>query len=180
MCAGSRSEVDPCRPPPSEALRLFEPGFSHAKFFPAQPAGGVPYLESLAGPLPGIHFCLTGGIDVATAPDFLALPNVACVGGSWLTLPNAVARVGPSDHPVVCRLGHDPPGVLKLQLAALRQEVPDHSQLTWFLIRLAFWCVCAICWRAWITLALVLYVGTLGVINLFPTTSDKNGKAHRW
>jgi 2-dehydro-3-deoxyphosphogluconate aldolase/(4S)-4-hydroxy-2-oxoglutarate aldolase len=75
----------------SEVMMLLERGLTFAKFFPAQPAGGVPYLKSLAGPLPMVRFCPTGGIDVATAPQFLALPNVVCVGGSWLTPADAVA-----------------------------------------------------------------------------------------
>jgi 2-dehydro-3-deoxyphosphogluconate aldolase/(4S)-4-hydroxy-2-oxoglutarate aldolase len=69
----------------SEVLVLLERGLTHLKFFPAQPAGGVAYLKSLAGPLPMVRFCPTGGIEVTTAPQFLALPNVACIGGSWLT-----------------------------------------------------------------------------------------------
>jgi 2-dehydro-3-deoxyphosphogluconate aldolase / (4S)-4-hydroxy-2-oxoglutarate aldolase len=75
----------------SEVLVLLERGLTHAKFFPAKPAGGVPYLKALAGPLPMVRFCPTGGIDLATAPEFLALPNVVCVGGSWLTPADAVA-----------------------------------------------------------------------------------------
>ena len=75
----------------SEVIALLERGITNAKFFPARPAGGVPYLKSLAGPLPTVRFCPTGGIDLNTAPDFLALPNVACVGGSWVTPDDAVA-----------------------------------------------------------------------------------------
>lgn len=69
----------------SEALALFERGYRLQKFFPAAAIGGVEHLRSLAGPLPGIRFCPTGGIDVASAPRYLALSNVVCVGGSWLT-----------------------------------------------------------------------------------------------
>ncbi|GAA2800055.1 bifunctional 4-hydroxy-2-oxoglutarate aldolase/2-dehydro-3-deoxy-phosphogluconate aldolase [Saccharopolyspora taberi] len=68
----------------SEAMRLAERGVTAMKFFPAEPSGGVPYLKSIAGPLPGLRFCPTGGISVETAPKYLALPNVGCVGGSWL------------------------------------------------------------------------------------------------
>jgi len=75
----------------SEALALFERGHRLQKFFPAAAVGGVEHLRSLAGPLPGIRFCPTGGIDVASAPRYLALPNVACVGGSWLTPRDLVA-----------------------------------------------------------------------------------------
>jgi 2-dehydro-3-deoxyphosphogluconate aldolase/(4S)-4-hydroxy-2-oxoglutarate aldolase len=75
----------------SEVIALIERGLTHAKFFPAVPAGGIPYLNALAGPLPNIRFCPTGGISPATAPEFLALPNVVCVGGSWLTPRDAMA-----------------------------------------------------------------------------------------
>jgi 2-dehydro-3-deoxyphosphogluconate aldolase/(4S)-4-hydroxy-2-oxoglutarate aldolase len=68
----------------SEVLALAELGYRHVKFFPAEPAGGVPYLKSLAGPLPGVQFCPTGGITAESAPGYLALPNVGCVGGSWM------------------------------------------------------------------------------------------------
>jgi len=75
----------------SEVMALLDRGITHAKFFPAQPAGGVPYLKSLAGPLPMVRFCPTGGIDATTAAQFLALPNVACVGGSWMLPADALA-----------------------------------------------------------------------------------------
>ncbi|RKT82425.1 2-dehydro-3-deoxyphosphogluconate aldolase / (4S)-4-hydroxy-2-oxoglutarate aldolase [Saccharopolyspora antimicrobica] len=68
----------------SEAMRLAERGASAMKFFPAEPSGGVPFLKAIAGPLPQLRFCPTGGISPQTAPDYLALPNVGCVGGSWL------------------------------------------------------------------------------------------------
>ncbi|SEI69211.1 bifunctional 4-hydroxy-2-oxoglutarate aldolase/2-dehydro-3-deoxy-phosphogluconate aldolase [Frateuria terrea] len=69
----------------SEAMALLERGYRHLKFFPAVPAGGARLLAAWAGPLPQLRFCPTGGISVASAVDFLALPNVLCVGGSWLT-----------------------------------------------------------------------------------------------
>lgn len=75
----------------SEVIGLLERGLDHGKFFPARPAGGTAYLKGLAGPIPDFRFCPTGGIDLAGAPDFLALPNVACVGGSWITPDDAVA-----------------------------------------------------------------------------------------
>jgi 2-dehydro-3-deoxyphosphogluconate aldolase/(4S)-4-hydroxy-2-oxoglutarate aldolase len=68
----------------SEAMTLLERGYRHLKFFPAVPAGGAKLLAAWASPLPQIRFCPTGGISLANAPDFLALPNVACLGGSWL------------------------------------------------------------------------------------------------
>ncbi|MGY3040928.1 2-dehydro-3-deoxyphosphogluconate aldolase/(4S)-4-hydroxy-2-oxoglutarate aldolase [Rhodanobacter sp. TND4EL1] len=69
----------------SEAMALLERGYRHLKFFPAVPAGGHKLLGAWASPLPQIRFCPTGGISLASAPDFLGLPNVICVGGSWLT-----------------------------------------------------------------------------------------------
>ncbi|WP_018684212.1 bifunctional 4-hydroxy-2-oxoglutarate aldolase/2-dehydro-3-deoxy-phosphogluconate aldolase [Actinokineospora enzanensis] len=69
----------------TEAMRLAELGYTELKFFPAEAAGGAAFLKSIAGPLPGLRFCPTGGISVRTAPSYLALPNVGCVGGSWLT-----------------------------------------------------------------------------------------------
>ncbi len=75
----------------SEALALRERGFQALKFFPAEPAGGARYLASLAGPLPDLIFCPTGGIDAQKAGDYLALPNVACVGGSWMVAPGLLA-----------------------------------------------------------------------------------------
>lgn len=75
----------------SEAMAMAERGLTALKFFPAEPAGGVPYLKSIAGPLPGLRFCPTGGISLATAPSYLALGNVGCVGGSWLTPSDALA-----------------------------------------------------------------------------------------
>ncbi|MDA3628648.1 bifunctional 4-hydroxy-2-oxoglutarate aldolase/2-dehydro-3-deoxy-phosphogluconate aldolase [Saccharopolyspora oryzae] len=68
----------------SEAMRLAERGVNAMKFFPAEPSGGVPFLKAIAGPLPQLRFCPTGGISPQTAPNYLALPNVGCVGGSWL------------------------------------------------------------------------------------------------
>ncbi|QWF77644.1 bifunctional 4-hydroxy-2-oxoglutarate aldolase/2-dehydro-3-deoxy-phosphogluconate aldolase [Amycolatopsis sp. CA-230715] len=75
----------------SEAMRLSERGLSALKFFPAEASGGVDYLKSIAGPLPSLRFCPTGGITPESAPRYLALPNVGCVGGSWLTPKDAVA-----------------------------------------------------------------------------------------
>lgn len=68
----------------SEAMALFERGFRGLKFFPAEAAGGPKYLAALAGPLPDLVFCPTGGVDAAKAKIYLELGNVACVGGSWM------------------------------------------------------------------------------------------------
>ncbi|MFF5470335.1 bifunctional 4-hydroxy-2-oxoglutarate aldolase/2-dehydro-3-deoxy-phosphogluconate aldolase [Streptomyces achromogenes] len=75
----------------SEVVALLERGVREMKFFPAQAAGGTAYLRSLAGPLPQARFCPTGGIGPTTAPEYLSLPNVGCVGGSWMVPAEAVA-----------------------------------------------------------------------------------------
>jgi 2-dehydro-3-deoxyphosphogluconate aldolase/(4S)-4-hydroxy-2-oxoglutarate aldolase len=77
----------------SEVMALLERGITTAKFFPAEASGGVPALRALAGPFPQMRFCPTGGIDAGNAPSYLALANVACVGGSWM-LPPAALRTG--------------------------------------------------------------------------------------
>ena len=69
---------------------MLERGYTHMKLFPAEPAGGAALLRSLASPLPTARFCLTGGIDPDNARRYLALPNVACVGGSWLAPRDAI------------------------------------------------------------------------------------------
>ncbi len=75
----------------AEMMQLAERGYDRQKFFPAVPAGGLDYLKAVASPLAEIRFCPTGGIDAATAPAFLALGNVLCVGGSWVAPRSAVA-----------------------------------------------------------------------------------------
>ncbi|WP_169982412.1 bifunctional 4-hydroxy-2-oxoglutarate aldolase/2-dehydro-3-deoxy-phosphogluconate aldolase [Microbispora sp. H10836] len=77
----------------TEAMTLAERGVRELKFFPAEPAGGVTYLKALSGPLPDVRFCPTGGITPSNAPAYLALPNVDCVGGSWLT-PRSLVTAG--------------------------------------------------------------------------------------
>jgi len=74
-----------------EAMALAERGLTLLKFFPAEPAGGIAYLKALAAPLPDIRFCPTGGIGLKNASTYLALPNVICVGGSWVAPPEALA-----------------------------------------------------------------------------------------
>ena len=75
----------------SEAMALIERGYSLAKFFPAEAAGGAPFLASIASPLPQLKFCPTGGITPNNAGQYLKLPNVICVGGSWMVKPAAIA-----------------------------------------------------------------------------------------
>jgi 2-dehydro-3-deoxyphosphogluconate aldolase/(4S)-4-hydroxy-2-oxoglutarate aldolase len=75
---------------PSDVIAARAAGFRQLKLFPAQQAGGIGMLKALHGPFPDVTFCPTGGVSEETAPQFLALPNVACVGGSWLTPKSAV------------------------------------------------------------------------------------------
>ena len=90
--AAARSDVPmlPGAATPSEMMALREEGYAVLKFFPAEQAGGAAYLKSLASPLGGISFCPTGGITAASAGTYLALPNVVCVGGSWVAPKNLV------------------------------------------------------------------------------------------
>ncbi len=75
---------------PGEIMRLLEAGISAMKFFPAEAAGGIPMLKAFSAPLPQALFCPTGGISMSNAREYLALPNVACVGGSWMVSKNLV------------------------------------------------------------------------------------------
>lgn len=68
----------------SECMALLERGYAYQKFFPAEAAGGTPYLSSLASPLPQVSFCPTGGITLESAPRYLKLGNVITLGGSWM------------------------------------------------------------------------------------------------
>lgn len=76
---------------PSDLIAARAAGYTCCKLFPAQQAGGIGMLKAMAGPFPDVVFCPTGGITRATAPDFLALRNVACVGGSWIATPELMA-----------------------------------------------------------------------------------------
>lgn len=88
----------------SEMVALLEMGFHEMKFFPAEAAGGVNYLKSVAGPLSDLRFCPTGGIGPGNAETYLALPSVMCVGGSWLT-PKAAMETG--DWSEITRLSRE-------------------------------------------------------------------------
>ncbi|RTZ44528.1 bifunctional 4-hydroxy-2-oxoglutarate aldolase/2-dehydro-3-deoxy-phosphogluconate aldolase [Candidimonas sp. SYP-B2681] len=77
---------------PSESMFAADEGFVVQKLFPAEAVGGVALLKALYGPLPDIVFCPTGGINAGNAAQYLALPNVKCVGGSWLTPESAIAN----------------------------------------------------------------------------------------
>ncbi|MFV3128199.1 bifunctional 4-hydroxy-2-oxoglutarate aldolase/2-dehydro-3-deoxy-phosphogluconate aldolase [Niveispirillum sp. KHB5.9] len=78
---------------PAEMMYLLSRGIRHQKLFPATVVGGIDMLKAVSSPLSQIKFCPTGGVGAATAPDFLALPNVMCVGGSWVT-PNHLVKEG--------------------------------------------------------------------------------------
>jgi 2-dehydro-3-deoxyphosphogluconate aldolase / (4S)-4-hydroxy-2-oxoglutarate aldolase len=87
-----------------EIMMAQEDGYSALKFFPALQAGGVAMLKAWQGPFGDVKFCPTGGVNAANAGEFLALSNVACVGGSWLTPADAVAK---SDWATVTRLARE-------------------------------------------------------------------------
>jgi len=95
----------------SEAMALVERDYQFAKFFPAEPAGGPAYLSAIASPLPQLTFCPTGGITVASAPTYLTLPNVICIGGSWMVARKTIAA---ADWPAITRAAQ--------QAAALNQH----------------------------------------------------------
>ena len=75
-----------------EIMAAQEDGYAHVKFFPAMQAGGLAMLKAWQGPFGDVKFCPTGSITIANAPDFLALNNVVCVGGSWLTPAESIAQ----------------------------------------------------------------------------------------
>jgi 2-dehydro-3-deoxyphosphogluconate aldolase/(4S)-4-hydroxy-2-oxoglutarate aldolase len=81
---------------PGEIMMALEAGISFQKFFPAEQAGGTVFLRSLASPLAAVRFCPTGGISALNAPEYLAVPNVVCVGGSWVA-PDEMIREGKWD-----------------------------------------------------------------------------------
>jgi len=76
----------------SEILSLRAKGYSLMKFFPAEAVGGIDFLRSVAGPVPDVRFCPTGGISALSAREYLKLANVQCVGGSWMTPPDLVTQ----------------------------------------------------------------------------------------
>jgi 2-dehydro-3-deoxyphosphogluconate aldolase / (4S)-4-hydroxy-2-oxoglutarate aldolase len=85
----------------SEVLALLEDGYTDMKFFPAEAAGGAPYLRAIHSPVPAARFCPTGGITPANLASYLNTPNVRCVGGSWLTPDDVVER---REWPTISRL----------------------------------------------------------------------------
>ena len=86
---------------PSEAMRARDWGYGTVKLFPADQAGGVSMAKALAGPLPDIKLCPTGGVSMDNLADYLRLPNVAMVGGTWLT---PIEMIGSGDWPAITQL----------------------------------------------------------------------------
>lgn len=95
LLAAGRSATKPYIPAISTASELMaglEAGYEVFKFFPAETSGGAAAVKSLGGPFPHVKFCPTGGISLKTAPAYLSLPNVACIGGSWLVPDDAMSE----------------------------------------------------------------------------------------
>jgi len=91
--AGSAVPLLPGCITPGEIMAARDAGLDFLKFFPAEQAGGIPFLKALASPIADVRFCPTGSITAKSAPDYLALPNVVCVGGSWVA-PDAMVKEG--------------------------------------------------------------------------------------
>ncbi|MEO5323431.1 2-dehydro-3-deoxy-phosphogluconate aldolase [Mesorhizobium sp. CC13] len=95
VAAGAASQVPllPGTITPGEIMGALEAGLDFLKFFPAEQAGGAAFLKALASPIAGVKFCPTGGISARNAGDYLALPNVVCIGGSWVA-PDDMVKAG--------------------------------------------------------------------------------------
>ena len=91
-----------------EVMQVLESGLTAMKFFPAGPAGGPEYLAAIGAPIPQVQFCPTGGVSPGTAAAYLALPNVSCVGGSWLTPRGAIEN---EDWQQITRLAREAAGL---------------------------------------------------------------------
>lgn len=89
---------------PSELMAMLEEGYEILKFFPAEQSGGIAYLKSLAPVFPAVRFCPTGGVSIKNVADYLALPSVVCVGGSWLAPKEALAA---GDFAAITRLASE-------------------------------------------------------------------------
>ncbi|MCE6961636.1 bifunctional 4-hydroxy-2-oxoglutarate aldolase/2-dehydro-3-deoxy-phosphogluconate aldolase [Cereibacter sphaeroides] len=92
-CADQGLALLPGAATATEVMVLLERGYTMQKFFPAESVGGAPALKAIGGPLPQVSFCPTGGISLKNARDYLALPTVVCVGGSWVA-PRAMMEAG--------------------------------------------------------------------------------------
>jgi 2-dehydro-3-deoxyphosphogluconate aldolase/(4S)-4-hydroxy-2-oxoglutarate aldolase len=91
-----------------EVMQVLESGLTAMKFFPAGPAGGPEYLAAIGAPITQVQFCPTGGVSPSTAAAYLALPNVSCVGGSWLTPRGAIEN---EDWQQITRLAREAAGL---------------------------------------------------------------------
>ena len=91
-CAEAGLPLLPGAATASEIMALLEMGYTVQKFFPAEQSGGAAYLKSIGAPIPQVRFCPTGGIGLKNARDYLSLPNILCVGGSWVAPKEAMAR----------------------------------------------------------------------------------------
>ncbi len=100
----SEAPLLPAAITPSEMLALRDEGYTYLKFFPAEQAGGAPFLKAMSSPLAGTMFCPTGGVSLANAKSYLSLPNVVCVGGSWVA-PKDLLEAG--DWDAVAQLAAD-------------------------------------------------------------------------
>ncbi|MCO6386554.1 2-dehydro-3-deoxy-phosphogluconate aldolase [Aliihoeflea sp. 40Bstr573] len=92
----ARSAATPLLPgatTPSEIMAMREEGYGFLKFFPAEQSGGAAFLKAISAPMPDMVFCPTGGVSPSNVKDYLVLPNVACVGGSWV-VPDAAVKAG--------------------------------------------------------------------------------------
>jgi 2-dehydro-3-deoxyphosphogluconate aldolase/(4S)-4-hydroxy-2-oxoglutarate aldolase len=113
LLAASRSVELPFLPgvfTPSEVMSAYEHGFKTLKLYPAQQAGGIGMLKTINGPLPEVKFCPTGGIAADNFLDFLQLPNVTCVGGSWVCPAQAIQN---QDWAQISQLAADVRGALE-------------------------------------------------------------------
>jgi 2-dehydro-3-deoxyphosphogluconate aldolase/(4S)-4-hydroxy-2-oxoglutarate aldolase len=97
----------------TEVMAALDDGHDFLKFFPAEAAGGIAMLKSLAGPFPQVAFCPTGGISPANLEHYLSLPNVTCVGGSWLTPSDLVRRGDWAGVTALCRSASSAAGRLR-------------------------------------------------------------------
>jgi len=91
-CADAGLPLLPGAVTASEIMALLEMGYTVQKFFPAEQSGGASFLKSVGSPIPLVNFCPTGGISLKNARDYLSLPNILCVGGSWVAPKEAMAR----------------------------------------------------------------------------------------
>ncbi|MHB2263901.1 2-dehydro-3-deoxy-phosphogluconate aldolase [Aliihoeflea sp. PC F10.4] len=92
----------------SEIMAMREEGYGFLKFFPAEQSGGAPFLKAISAPIPDVSFCPTGGISPANVRSYLSLPNIVCVGGSWV-VPGAAVKAG--DWAEVERLSREAAGL---------------------------------------------------------------------